>query len=236
MAVITRKKYPFLFRVLDKKEIREDNATDAMDLHGIRGFNKVVKNGLSDVSVSYVSMSFLSDAGDNYPKLVDLCSEINDGKYCFLVKDDVYFFTKKDNWIELHVAKGYDILYWGIGYIGETVGFKNMYDNVRNESKHAIAQIPVAVLLFKQFAETEIKVIPPNGKVKDFHCRYKSDLPIPIQRLDLNWYTESCKNHPFVVRGHWRMQPHGKGRKEVKLKYIDPYMKTGYTKGAYMND
>lgn len=38
--------------------------------------------------------------------------------------------------------------------------------------------------------------------------------------------------NPFGVKGHWRNQPIGEGRKETKLIYIDSFMKDGYTRQA----
>jgi hypothetical protein len=87
--------------------------------------------------------------------------------------------------------------------------------------------------LFKEFATIKEKELKPMGKAREFNCRYKSDFDFPIGLLTENWYTESCRNHPFVVRGHWRWQPHGERRMARKLIWIDPFTKDGYTKGAY---
>lgn len=38
--------------------------------------------------------------------------------------------------------------------------------------------------------------------------------------------------NPFGVKGHFRNQPIGEGRKETKLIYIDSFMKTSYTRSA----
>lgn len=233
MARISRRTHPFLFRVFDKKEIPESNAENEIDLHGIKGFNKIVKFGLPDVEIHYVSDTFLDDAAENFPKIHHLCEKIKDGKYCFLIRNDVYFLSKQGLFVEVHIASGFDIAYWGIGHINDNISFTSLYDNLRESVKEVAVTVPIAILLFKQFAETQIKFIPAKSKLKNFHCKYKNDLQFPIQLLDANWYTESIKSHPFFVRGHWRMQPHGEGKKQIKLKWIDLYKKNGIKKGAY---
>lgn len=88
-------------------------------------------------------------------------------------------------------------------------------------------------LLFKQFADFKTKKLPPKSKSRNFHCRWKNEFDIKIELCDTNWYTQSIQGHPFVVRGHWRMQAHGSGMRERKLIWIDEFMKQGYKKGAY---
>lgn len=93
-----------------------------------------------------------------------------------------------------------------------------------------------SILLFKKYAEIKEKELPPNGKVKEFNCRYKSDFDFKIGLLTESWYTESCQTHPFLVRSHWRWQPCGEKSMERKLIWIDTFMKQGYRKGPYMAD
>jgi hypothetical protein len=105
--------------------------------------------------------------------------------------------------------------------------------NINEKGARNNIKITRIIGLFKEFATIKEKDIRPNGKIKEFNCRYKSDFDFPIGLLTENWYTESCRNHPFVVRGHWRWQPHGERSMQRKLIWIDPFTKDGYTKGAY---
>jgi hypothetical protein len=56
----------------------------------------------------------------------------------------------------------------------------------------------------------------------------------PVQLIDLRRlaerHTETDESgrhytHRFVVRGHWRRQPHGPGRSQVRLQFIEPHIK-----------
>ena len=56
----------------------------------------------------------------------------------------------------------------------------------------------------------------------------------PIQLIDLRRLVERHADadetgrhytHRFVVRGHWRSQPHGPGRSQIRLQFIEPHIK-----------
>tara|TARA_X000001316_G_C903249_1_gene20766 strand:- start:7 stop:606 length:600 start_codon:yes stop_codon:yes gene_type:complete len=91
------------------------------------------------------------------------------------------------------------------------------------------------ILAFIENSKVKTKTIKSRPKSKSFHCLHErqNDTGLDIHQCDLNWYTKSLQNHPFVVRGHWRMQACGQGMKDRKLKWIDTFMKGGYIKGAY---
>jgi len=89
------------------------------------------------------------------------------------------------------------------------------------------------VLLFMKYSQVKHEVLPPKSKTKLIHGNYKNKFGFSIALLDKNYYTQSIQKSPFLVRGHLRLQPHGIGNRKKKVIWIDPFMKRGYTKGAY---
>lgn len=179
----------------------------------------------------YVSNVLKDAAIDNYPKLIDSVLEFAGQQY-FLIENGV---------IRIGVIGQVDFLIKGKYLVGlralspdkqDFVFYNNRIGDLETCYSDFTA-IPAAILLFKKYSSVETKTLPPRRKVFDFHCRYKSDLDIPIDLYTENWYTESCQTHPFVVRGHWRVQPCGKGLKDKKVIWIDKFMKKGYKKGAF---
>jgi len=46
-----------------------------------------------------------------------------------------------------------------------------------------------------------------------------------VIQVNSNWNTKLIRINSFGVRGHWRLQPHGKGKKQYKWIFIEPYEK-----------
>lgn len=197
---------------------------------------------LNKAEVVSISSTFENDAVINWKKICTL--PINDsfvwlisGDYMHLFKCDYSEEALKINGLSAIFYKN-DLVgllryengktFWAIEPVGEIEGIP------KNQHALALATIPVNLLLFKQHATVNPVVLRPKSKINDFHCRYKNDFPFPVTLCDANWYRKSIQGHPFVVRGHWRMQAHGQGMKDRKLKWIDTFWKQGYTKGAYM--
>jgi hypothetical protein len=53
----------------------------------------------------------------------------------------------------------------------------------------------------------------------------KNESKSSVIQVNSNWNTKVIRTDSFGVRGHHRLQPHGKGRKEYKWIYIEPYEK-----------
>lgn len=201
----------------------------------------------SNAPLYFVSQVFTREAVSNLGKIGLERTLISDGKKFSYIGNSNHYFGIIGK-ITCVVNKGVLVYY----AFSEDTSFVNAKSDVtvssymlntatstlstRKERAEATLSIPISIFTFKHFAELKAKQLPPKGKLKDFHCRYKSDLNIPINLLTENWYTESCQNHPFVVRGHWRMQACGEGLSERKLIYVNPFMKKGYTKGTYKDN
>lgn len=95
----------------------------------------------------------------------------------------------------------------------------------------SIFNIVFSYLMFKEYAEIEVKVFDSNKNViKDpIKCvlkRKKSDVLI----YDSSWFTLLVKSDSFKVGGHFRLQPYGPNRNQKKLIWITDYLKKGYVR------
>lgn len=128
--------------------------------------------------------------------------------------------------------------------IGTPLGFAIIDDNGENiwkTSNDSLShwQGPVAaantintILMFRAYADVEIKQLLPGKKIKDIDCNYKNETKLPITILDSKWFTTLVKSDEFKVRGHFRLQPCGEGHKDRKLIWVSDFMKHGYTAPA----
>jgi len=83
--------------------------------------------------------------------------------------------------------------------------------------------------MFKNYAEVETKIIPPNSKVKDVGGKYVNDTKLNLTYLDSKWFTNLVKSDGFTVSGHFRLQPKKKdGEWTRELIWINEFEKTGY--------
>lgn len=108
-----------------------------------------------------------------------------------------------------------------------------------NELKQSIDELTLYRLLcFFYFSENEEIIVKPgqkHGTRKQPGAIYnESDLPVVI--VNNNWNVTSIRNEGFDVSGHFRLQPHGKGLKERKMIFIEPFRKHGYIRKATNNE
>ena len=88
------------------------------------------------------------------------------------------------------------------------------------------------LLTFLHFVEVKEVVMAPGQKYRP--AKYE-----PVKNLnkrdftvvDVSW-DQPVEVPGFAVKGHYRMQPFGEKRQKVKLIYIQPFMKEGYTRKA----
>jgi hypothetical protein len=235
MSRIDKKNHPFLFSVWNKKPFFPGVKDEAVSL-----FNKLVNHRGITTPVNYVCKTFLNDAYDNWEKLID---------YVFLKKGEYFYvfsggsickiIVEREGKLDTAVytmclvnSNGISVFYTDSDTGQSAVSWYSLRDYDEFEV-NVLRETFLSVHAFVDLAENEKRVLPAKKTTKLFHCVYNNKMPFDVNILDVNWYTESCQSHPFVVRGHWRMQAHGKGRKERKLKWIDPFVKNGYKKGAY---
>ena len=91
----------------------------------------------------------------------------------------------------------------------------------------------VILKMFKDYADVETKIIPPNSRVKKDNYKYINDTKLELTYLDSKWFTNIVKSDGFSVRGHFRLQPKKKnGQWTKEIIFISEFQKTGYTSRA----
>lgn len=87
--------------------------------------------------------------------------------------------------------------------------------------------------MFKDYADVETKIIPPNSRTKKDNYKYINDTKLELTYLDSKWFTNLVRSEGFNVRGHFRLQPKKKDGKWTKeLIWVHEFQKTGYTSRA----
>jgi hypothetical protein len=83
--------------------------------------------------------------------------------------------------------------------------------------------------VFKKYAEVETITVPPLQRKKFDGIKRINDTKLNICYLDSKWFRNIIRNEDFNVRGHFRLQPFGKGRSERRPIWINQFVKHGYT-------
>jgi len=239
MAVISKRNYPILWRMLNKHQIKgsftQVNERAAYEL------NSEIFRGLNDVDICLVSDAFAKEAFktfSNLEKLNNVLGLLPVKRFVVIFKGSCAIINIQRDFIQSIISKGDDL---AAVYQLKESEYVVLHDGT-NPSGNGLPSgltftyASLAILAFSELAEIKAEVLLPNKITKQFHCKYKNDLPFEVKNFSVNWFKESIQGHPFTVRGHWRMQVCGKGRSNRILKWIDPFVKNGYNKGAYMND
>jgi len=98
-------------------------------------------------------------------------------------------------------------------------------------------QLVVTFELFKNYADVETKIISKakGRKVKMNGDRYKNDCNVPVTIINSAYFTNIIRTVGFKVKGHFALRACGKGRKNRRLVWINPFEKQGYTRKAKIN-
>lgn len=90
----------------------------------------------------------------------------------------------------------------------------------------------LALLIFLDKTEMQEKVIPANTKNKSKRKELENTnlSEFDVIRVDNTYFTKIFVEGAFGVKAHPRKQRYGKGLSEWKIVYIEPYVKSGYTR------
>lgn len=90
------------------------------------------------------------------------------------------------------------------------------------------------VVIFKKYAPIETVVLNKNKtkKSKLNGQKHMTDSDVDVTIIDSTWFTTLIKTNSSKVRGHFRMQPCGPGRKDLKLTWVKPHERSGYIRKA----
>ena len=125
----------------------------------------------------------------------------------------------------------FDLLSRNISVNGDV--YENLKDVEDNDSlSYSILKPYLQTLLYVCLSELNIEILPPNTKTKGSRKSGKivNSSKSEIIVVGSKWNTISIRTEGFNVSGHFRLQPCGKDRKDVKLIWIDGFEKNGYIK------
>lgn len=90
----------------------------------------------------------------------------------------------------------------------------------------------LAIVLFLRYVNIETKNIFARKKNVYNNIKLTNNTPLNFKYITSNYFTNLIRSSAFGVNGHWRFQKIGKGRKDVKLIWIDSFIKKGYNRTA----
>jgi len=93
-------------------------------------------------------------------------------------------------------------------------------------------------MIYLEFSDQITEILEPtksNGKSRK-EGKVINSTPHPFTVVNSKWNTTTIRNTGFKVSGHWRLQPHGQGMKQVKLIFIEEYKKDGLTRKMIKED
>ena len=105
-------------------------------------------------------------------------------------------------------------------------------DNWNEEQEAKFRDKIMKVLIYLFLSDVIVQMIPigrSNGQPKK-QGKIINDSSQPVKVVTSKWNTLTVRTGGFEVGGHFRLQPFGIDRKEVRLVYIKPYKKKGYTR------
>jgi hypothetical protein len=96
------------------------------------------------------------------------------------------------------------------------------------EKIQAVFGVLALILLFKKYSKVEERTLKSRQSIKDFNGVYNNNTGIEMKYLTINWWTNITQAEGFNVRGHFRLQPFGKGLNDKKIIWINEFRKEGY--------
>jgi len=90
----------------------------------------------------------------------------------------------------------------------------------------------IQLVTFISLSELELRILAPNMKCSNpggrFHKKIINGSTSDVVIVGSKWNTISVREEGFKVAGFFRLQPCGKGRQDVKLIFVNSFMKHGY--------
>lgn len=89
------------------------------------------------------------------------------------------------------------------------------------------------LMCFIYLSETEEVILKPGEKMGTKKSgKLINEIKHPLVVITSKWNITSIRTEGFAVSGHFRLQPYGEGRKQVRVQWIDPFEKKGYVRTA----
>lgn len=100
---------------------------------------------------------------------------------------------------------------------------------------HMAAFLGVMCALYIKFGEIDTNrfdSLRTPARIGTSVKEQKAELAANVTPLKSTWLNNIVASGPISVRGHFRLQPFGQGKRDRKLIYIDPYTKSGYNRAC----
>lgn len=249
-------------RSYDVAQIKSDLNMWQKKGHHFKVYNKLfdrIREGAKR-NVCYVTKPIVKIYDEDFivaDKLWRLRDEVKDCKGFMIMPNGVQYLytieknTKNQIWVMVfqfyhnewvshsfmgwNIGEQYDI----INYVRQEISFDLTAEDT-SISGYNISfplQNVVTFELFKGYAELETAFVQGKKKRKEKVGKEKflsDDFPHKISIIDSNWFRTTVRTEGFGVKGHFRLQPCGEGRKNRKLIWVNDFRKDGYTKKAKM--
>lgn len=112
----------------------------------------------------------------------------------------------------------------------DTYSFLTKEFSFRNKCEDSF--FVVRILAYLYYGDITTKVINPKSNVRlSSYSRFVNNSKFQITYVDSLW-KQRISADGFKVRGHFRMQPFGEGRKKKKLIWVEEFSKDGYNRKA----
>ena len=99
-----------------------------------------------------------------------------------------------------------------------------------NGSTQCLSEQTLKIIVYLFYGEIKNRFIPKKKEIKlNSYSRVINDTEFNISYADTLW-KQRINTEGFKVRGHFRLQPCGKERKENKLIWIEEFSKNGYNR------
>jgi len=164
--------------------------------------------------------------------------KIKEGRYTFIlpgnklirmyVQDSViWFFHLEQGKTATNVAP----LNWVMFYFNRQTGEPcSHYSSVDVQTLEPFVYRLLCFMFLTENDELELKPGQKSGTKKS--GKVINTLKQNVTIVNSRWNTTIIVRGEFGVRGHFRLQPYGPGRSEVKPIFIEPFIKTGITRVA----
>lgn len=121
------------------------------------------------------------------------------------------------------------LLNWVLLYVD--LDQNQLCTHLQSEDGKALAPFLYALMCYVELCENEEVIVQPKAKYGTQKSgKLINILPFPITVINNTWNITTVRAEGFPVCGHSAIYWTGIGRTTPKLVYIEPYMKSGYTR------
>jgi hypothetical protein len=192
---------------------------------------------ITDTVLDKLDMLKVSRKGEHYNWTV-FDKTLKDQRVCFIMPDNklmkmvvqdemIYFCHAEFTFNPGDKVNG--VTNWVLFYLNRKTG--ELCEHFEHKDVKAIEQFYYTLLCFMYLTDNEEILIPPG---RSYGTRKQgkvlNDIRVPITLVNSRWNITSIRTEGFNVSGHFRLQPCGPDRGDVKIIFIEPFAKEGYVR------